>query len=76
MAKHGSWWSRLRTRFRRHRYDLENPRTIPTGVGNISFPLYCCLTCGKTLGLDHWQMLDLPRTMSHGCPGESPQETP
>lgn len=69
-----TWWNNLKTRWRKHQFDLDNPAMVNTSVeirGSVfSFPLYTCRVCGKSLALDLWEMKDLPFEMERGCPGE------
>jgi hypothetical protein len=51
----------------RHVFDLKNPEMQNTH--GYSWPRFRCKRCGKTLGLDRWQMKSLPREMAYGCPG-------
>lgn len=64
----------LRTKFRKHMFDLETPMGYAE-AGPFKWPVYECVGCGKTMCLDKKQMKDLPFEMARGCPGEYPEET-
>ena len=59
--------------FRPHKFDLEHPEIVKTGVwncyGEITYSKFKCCKCGISYGLDLWQMKDLPRSMKYGCEG-------
>jgi 5-methylcytosine-specific restriction endonuclease McrA len=68
------WWASLKTRFRKHDYDLDN-HDIQT-CNNIrldGIPVrhtsYHCTQCGNVLALTLSEMKHLPLPLSHGCPG-------
>lgn len=65
--------NKIRTKFRKHNFDLENPELIVLEVGgkqSVKFNRYKCTNCGTTLSLDLWQMKDLPFSMARGCKGK------
>lgn len=64
--------------FRPHKFDLEHPEIITTGMwglyGEITYTKFTCLKCGISYCLDLWQMKDLPRSMRYGCGGRKKHE--
>lgn len=62
------WLEKLRTYFRKHNFDLDQP--VVVNYHSIKLRKYTCTKCGKVLHLDYWQMLDLPFSMARNCPGK------
>lgn len=68
------WWQRLKTKFRKHNYDLDNGivvvcDNIRIDGRPVTYTKYVCTKCGKKLVLSLGQMKLLPFPLSHGCPG-------
>ena len=59
------FWKKLKVKFRKHDFDLENPQVVDSGI--LLFTKFICKNCGKSLCLDKWQMKKLPRAMAYGC---------
>ena len=67
-------FNRIKTYFRKHEFDLENPQIIQTVFLKedgkpYTFNIYVCSACGKSHNLDLWQMKELPWSMARGCKG-------
>jgi hypothetical protein len=78
-AQKCSLWNHLCTYFRKHDFDLDHPAHME-GIEasfpyRLSWPVYSCKKCGKTMSLNRWQMEDLPFDMAHGCSGTMTQVT-
>lgn len=70
-----TWWTELKTEFRRHDFDLDTPQRAC--IMGSRYPLHVtvfrCRACGKMLSLDRANMIDLPWAQGRGCPGGSNQ---
>lgn len=69
---------RLLRKFRKHKFDLNNPWVVDTGGiprdkcvykidDTIKYKVYICKNCGYRLGLSLWQMKQLPWEMARNC---------
>lgn len=67
-------FNNIKTIFRKHKYDLNNPIPMETDIwchdNWLMYNKYFCTECGESLSLELWQMEDLPWSMSHGCKGK------
>ncbi len=61
------WLANKYHRDDKHDFDLDNPESVL--VEGFSYSRFICHRCGMSLGLDLWQMQDLPQRMAYGCPG-------
>jgi hypothetical protein len=69
----------IKKHFKKHQFDLDNPEIVHINLKDIglsttdnlrTFSIFKCINCDAELYLDREDMDNLPRQMSHGCPGK------